>query len=46
MFFKLDPNMCEFTWDQILCWPETFVNRTVSIPCPNYVNKFNKKSKI
>lgn len=28
-----------------MCWPETNINETVELPCPNYVNKFNKKRK-
>ena len=25
-----------------MCWPETRVNQTVFLPCPDYLNKFNK----
>ncbi|CAF0953379.1 unnamed protein product [Brachionus calyciflorus] len=36
---------CRVAWDSILCWPETKVNFTVNIPCPIYVNKFNRRYK-
>ena len=25
-----------------MCWPETRVNLTIFLPCPDYLNKFNK----
>jgi hypothetical protein len=39
-------SMCGITWDTIICWPETPVNFSVNVPCPIYVNKFNRKSKL
>lgn len=41
-FFK-GSDTCRITWDQILCWPETYINQSVYIPCPTYVNKFNRR---
>jgi len=28
-----------------MCWPATPINNTIYLPCPNYINKFNQKSK-
>ena len=28
-----------------MCWPATSINNTIYLPCPNYINKFNQKSK-
>ncbi len=42
-----DPSklVCPTTWDSVMCWPETHVNQTVYLSCPNYIDKFNIKSK-
>jgi hypothetical protein len=37
---------CLTTWDSVMCWPETPVNQTVYLSCPNYIDKFNIKSKV
>ncbi|XP_059172440.1 secretin receptor-like [Physella acuta] len=37
-----DGGVCRVTWDDMLCWDVTPAGRTVSQPCPNYVNGFNK----
>lgn len=44
MYFLVNLS-CETTWDTILCWPNTPINETLEIQCPNYVDKFNMKSK-
>lgn len=36
-----DSTSCQLHWDSLLCWPETSINNTLYLPCPNYVNKFN-----
>ncbi len=36
---------CSLMWDSVTCWPETSVNTTARMPCPDYINKFNTKSK-
>jgi hypothetical protein len=41
--FRLVNQTCETVWDTVYCWPETLVNMTVQISCPNYVDKFNMK---
>lgn len=38
-----DPEKCPIKWDTVMCWPESNVNKTIELPCANYVNKFNKK---
>jgi hypothetical protein len=43
---NLANSSCPIIWDQITCWPETSSNTTVYLPCPNYVNKFNRKSNV
>ena len=37
--------MCPIFWDSVLCWPEGSLNQTYFMPCPIYVDKFNRKSK-
>ena len=43
--FLILANECESVWDSIMCWPRSGANKTVSLPCPPYVNKFNTQSK-
>ena len=38
-------NACYPMWDTVLCWPETSLNTTIQISCPNYILRFNMKSK-
>jgi hypothetical protein len=40
-----DPLKCPIIFDTVTCWPQADVNTTFSLPCPNYINKFNTKSK-
>lgn len=35
---------CPVFWDEIMCWPQTEANKTVSLLCPNYVDMFNIKN--
>ncbi|XP_015263989.1 PREDICTED: parathyroid hormone/parathyroid hormone-related peptide receptor [Gekko japonicus] len=32
---------CLPEWDGIICWPESFPNELVAVPCPDYVYDFN-----
>ncbi|KAL8176183.1 UNVERIFIED_CONTAM: hypothetical protein K2H54_025183 [Gekko kuhli] len=32
---------CSPEWDGIICWPESFPNELVAVPCPDYVYDFN-----
>jgi hypothetical protein len=41
-----NPLKCPIFWDSVTCWPETSVNTTARLPCPNYINKFNMKRKL
>ena len=34
---------CPITFDSITCWPQAQMNETISLPCANYVNKFNTR---
>ncbi|XP_060111214.1 parathyroid hormone/parathyroid hormone-related peptide receptor-like [Heteronotia binoei] len=36
----LDEN-CLPEWDGITCWPESFPNEVVAVPCPDYIYDFN-----
>ena len=38
-------NHCPANFDSIVCWPETPINDTVYLPCPDYLDKFNIRSK-
>jgi hypothetical protein len=42
---NIDNKTCETTWDEIACWPQTPVNKTLEILCPNYIDRFNRKDK-
>ena len=35
---------CPVFWDEIMCWPQSEANTTVSLLCPNYVDMFNIKN--
>ena len=35
---------CPIMWDKVMCWPETKINDTVYLPCPDYVSRFNTLS--
>lgn len=40
-----EEKVCSTTWDTVLCWPQTPLNKTIRLQCPNYINKFNTRSK-
>lgn len=45
LFVLFSDSLCGRVWDTIACWPPTPSGSMVTIPCPNYLNGFNTKSK-